>query len=444
MGIQTKRVNYASHWSVIHLHQICHKITDGTHFTPQYRDSGIPFISVKDIYNDAVHFSQCKYIDLEEHQELYKRCNPEHDDLLITKSGTIGRMAIVPKNPEFSLFVSVALIKPIKHYLTTKFLKYCLENYLNSISIDQDIKGGLLKNFHLEDMRLTEVPLVSLTEQNRIVSKIDELFSSLDKGIESLDTALKELKIYRQAVLKYAFEGRLTNKSLSNELPVGWVWTKLGNVADKISNKVIPSELPGAKFIGMDCISPNTIKPSFMYEFKEFKSAGNVFEKGNVLYGRMRPYLNKVYKAEFDGVCSGEFIILKCKNEFHPELLKYILHSQEFVKFASSKTSGDRPRVSFEELVEYPIAKPLPQEQIAIIGEIESRLSVCDKIEDGIIQSLAQSESLRQSILKKAFEGKLVPQDQNDEPAEKLLERIKAEKEKVHVTKKTKRIKEVK
>ena len=70
------------------------------------------------------------------------------------------------------------------------------------------------------------------------------------------------------------------------------------------------------------------------------------------------------------------------------------------------------------------------EEQHAIVTEIESRLSVCDKIEESIEQSLKQSEALRQSILKKAFEGKLVPQDPNDEPASKLLERIKAEKEK--------------
>ena len=83
---------------------------------------------------------------------------------------------------------------------------------------------------------------------------------------------------------------------------------------------------------------------------------------------------------------------------------------------------------------------PSIKEQQTIVAEIESRLSVCDKIEESIEQSLKQSESLRQSILKKAFEGKLVPQDPNDEPASKLLERIKAEKEKTESKKKKGRL----
>jgi type I restriction enzyme S subunit len=77
-----------------------------------------------------------------------------------------------------------------------------------------------------------------------------------------------------------------------------------------------------------------------------------------------------------------------------------------------------------------PVLLPPILEQKAIVAEIESRLSICDKIEESIEQSLGESESLRQSILKKAFEGKLVPQDPSDEPASKLLERIKSEKEK--------------
>lgn len=119
---------------MINLEDFCYKITDGTHHTPEYTSKGISFISVKDIYNNNVNFSNCKYISKEEHEELIKRCNPEKDDLLVTKSGTIGRMAIVPEKPEFSLFVSVALVKNKKHLITTKFLKFCYYNYFNSIN----------------------------------------------------------------------------------------------------------------------------------------------------------------------------------------------------------------------------------------------------------------------------------------------------------------------
>lgn len=278
------------------------------------------------------------------------------------------------------------------------------------------------------------VPLAPLPIQRAIVTKIENLFASLDKGIADLELAQKQLKVYRQAVLKKAFEGGLTNKNIKGgELPLGWKRLSLFDIVNKNTQKALPSEMPNAKFIGMDCIEANTLKPFKFYDFREFKSAGNVFKVNQVLYGRMRPYLNKVYKAEIDGTCSGEFIVLDCKDDFNPDLLKYILHHRDFVSFANHKTSGDRPRISFEEIADYPVNVCNPDEQAKIVREIESRLSVCDKVEQSIAESLEKSKALRQSILKKAFEGKLLSkaeidkckQEKDYEPAQKLLQRIK-------------------
>jgi len=268
--------------------------------------------------------------------------------------------------------------------------------------------GGAQPNISQTILKSLEIPLPPKETQQRIVSKIEELFSELDKGIEELKTAQQQLKVYRQAVLKWAFEGKLTNENVKDgELPEGWKGLQLGQVAKKKAIKALPVEYPEAKFIGMDCIEPHTLKPSFLYDFKEFKSAGNHFKVNQVLYGRMRPYLNKVYRAEFDGVCSGEFIILDCLDTLSPDYLKYILHSTAFVHFSNSITTGDRPRISYEEISDYNISLPPIEQQKQIIQEIESRLSVCDKIEETITASLKQAEALRQSILKKAFEGKL-------------------------------------
>ena len=281
---------------------------------------------------------------------------------------------------------------------------------------------------HYQFLASENFPIPPLNEQKRILAKLEQLLTDLDKGIEYLETTKQQLKVYRESVLKWAFEGKLTNKNLKqSEMTTGWTKTTLGEIVKKVSVKALPTEMPEARFIGMDCIESNAMKPYMTYQFNQFKSAGNSFKVNHVLYGRMRPYLNKVYKAEFDGVCSGEFIIMECLDNFNPELLKYILHQRDFVRFANQKTSGDRPRVSFEELEEYPIFKCSPTEQNLIVQEIESRLSVCDKIEETIESSLQQAEALRLSIIKKAFEGKLVPQDRNDEPAEKLLQQLRIE-----------------
>ena len=178
-----KNNNIPKEWIRVTLGDISKKIVDGMHHTPKYTESGIAFISVKDIYNNKIHFDKFKYISLEEHKSLIKRCNPEIGDVLITKSGTIGRLAIVKSEKDFSLFVSVALIK---NYINSIFLLRSLKNHINEINICQVIKGGVIKNYHLEDLRIVEIALPPLSEQNEIVNRIESLPSNLDAGVEAL------------------------------------------------------------------------------------------------------------------------------------------------------------------------------------------------------------------------------------------------------------------
>ena len=124
-------------WVWTRLENISEKITDGAHKTPTYVKEGVPFISVKDIRNNEIFFDDTKFISLEEHKELYKRCNPEKGDVLVTKSGTIGRTAIVKDDIEFSLFVSVALIKNIKNVINSNFLSYAMQDFINKIDVQE-------------------------------------------------------------------------------------------------------------------------------------------------------------------------------------------------------------------------------------------------------------------------------------------------------------------
>ena len=105
-------------------------LTDGTHSTPKYTLSGIPFISVKDMSSGVIDFSNTKYISKEEHQKLSDRCHPQKGDLLLSKVGTTGIPAMVTTDREFSLFVSVALIKLIQCEINREFLVFMIQSPL--------------------------------------------------------------------------------------------------------------------------------------------------------------------------------------------------------------------------------------------------------------------------------------------------------------------------
>jgi type I restriction enzyme S subunit len=196
-------------WVWTRMEEISEKITDGTHSTPTYVDNGIPFISVKDVFGGGINFDNRKYIPEKEHNDLIKRCHPEYRDILITKSGTIGRTAVVKTKKPFSLFVSVALIKPSKKFIDSDFIAFSLENYINSIDIQQSVKGGVIKNLHVEDLKEITIPLSSTAEQEKIVREIESRLSIADNMEKVAEQSLKQSERLRQSILKRAFEGKL-------------------------------------------------------------------------------------------------------------------------------------------------------------------------------------------------------------------------------------------
>lgn len=168
-------------WSWSTINQLAKQVTDGVHHTPQYIESGVPFISVKDIDGKTIKFSDCKYISKEQHEEINRRCNPEFGDMLICRIGTLGRPTIVDTNEPFSIFVSVGLIKYFQDYLCPEFFHIALSSPLLTYQYDQIKAGGSHTNkLNLGDIPKLKIPVAPISEQKRIVSKVDELMALCD------------------------------------------------------------------------------------------------------------------------------------------------------------------------------------------------------------------------------------------------------------------------
>jgi len=480
-------------WEWVKMEELCEKITDGTHFTPTYLDSGTPFISVKDIRDDKIYFDKCKYIAEDEHKKLIKRCHPQNGDVLITKSGTIGRTAVVKVNRQFSLFVSVALLKPIKKYLNSEFISYSLKNFINGIDVNQSVKGGVIKNLHIEDLKEITVPLPPHAEQNRLVAKIEELFTRLDAGVEALKHVQTLIKRYRQSVLKSAVEGKLTSKwheqhknelepadkllerilkerrkkweaeqlaifkakgkappknwqdkykeptppdtSKLPELPEGWVWVTFDYIGElnRGKSKHRPRNDPklyGGKY---PFIQTGDIRQSNKFIKNYSKTYNEIGLKQSRLWSKgtlcitIAANIADTAILEFDACFPDSvvgFIPSSCTNVY---FIEYFLRTakENLERYAPATAQKN---INLEILNQLAIPLPPKSEQKQIVDEIDRLFSIADEVEEVLNNETIRSQSLRQSILKIAFEGKLVPQDPNDEPASFLLERIKAEK----------------
>ena len=162
-------------WCWCRLGDILLKLTDGTHSTPKYTESGIPFISVKDVSSGKLDFSNCKHISEKEHTELYDRCNPEIGDILLTKVGTTGIPVIVDTDLPFSLFVSVALLKFNQELLYNKYMLYMINSPLVQKQAAENTKGVGNKNWVMRDIANTLIVIPPIEEQHRIVAKIEEI-----------------------------------------------------------------------------------------------------------------------------------------------------------------------------------------------------------------------------------------------------------------------------
>ena len=157
------------------LGEVCSLIRDGTHKTPSYVEVGIPFVTVSNIVTGALDLSKTKFVTRAEHNELTRRAKPEKGDILVSKDGTIGIPCPVTTDDEFSIFVSVALLKLRREVVEQKFLAAQLCSNSLQRQIREGSKGIAIRHLHLEDFRRLRIVLPPLIEQQRFAKMMDQL-----------------------------------------------------------------------------------------------------------------------------------------------------------------------------------------------------------------------------------------------------------------------------
>ncbi len=328
------------------------------------------------------------------------------------------------------------------------------------------------------------VPLPPFPEQHRIVARIEEMFSRLDAGEDALRQVKAQLSRYRQSVLKSAFDGSLTaewreahkdelepasvllerimeerrarsesagrrrggswepptlNASILPLQPEGWAWTTIGQCFDVHIGSTPKRARPEYWGGGIPWVSSGEVSFNRIIQTRETVSAEGLrntsiklHPAGTVLLGMIGEGKTRGQVAVLDiAACNNQnsAAIRVSQTEVHPEYVFYYLWGQ-YQTTRNRGSGGNQPALNRARVQEIPLPLPPLVEQQRIVEGVERYFSIAEAVETSIEQSLAESANLRQSILKTAFEGKLVPQDPDDEPAERLLERIAAERAK--------------
>ncbi|MFD0020452.1 restriction endonuclease subunit S [Streptomyces sp. NPDC058382] len=205
-------------------------------------------------------------------------------------------------------------------------------------------------------------------------------------------------------------------------LPEGWVRATLGDLITPASGRRQPTPSDNFPYLGMDNVESHTGRVVGFGDSATIKSSSPVVQPGYLLYGRLRPYLNKVTVAEFAGICSGEFIVFPSVEGVDSRFLLYRMLSPDFVHYVMEKNpTGDRPRAHWEQFSDFPILLPPLPEQCRIVAKLDEQLALIRAGEASLREVERLADEFFRALLREAFSGRLVTDDFSEGKAEDLV-----------------------
>ncbi|WP_259016800.1 restriction endonuclease subunit S [Emticicia fluvialis] len=404
------------HWEVKELGEVC-KLKNGFAFkSDNYQDNGVPIIRISDINGGLV--SSQKAVRVEAGDE-YENYTIQNNDILVAMSGaTTGKFGIYRSSEKAyqNQRVGKFLILDNEN-LDNNFLFYLINSLKKNI--EKDAYGGAQPNISSSKIEQMEIVLPPFAEQQAIVAKIEELLSDLENGKQQLLTAQAQLKVYRQSLLKWAFEGKLTNKDVKEgELPEGWKWVNLEEIAVKITDgeHITPKRTPEGYYL----LSARNIQNGYLslddVDFVPLNEYERILKRCNPEYGDIliscSGSIGRVCRVPKDikFVLVRSVALIKIDWEkYSSKFYEYLFQSPFLQKqIEESKKATAQANLFLGPIKKLKVLVCSKDKQEYIVSELESKLTVCNKLEETISQSLLQAETLKQSILKMAFEGKLV------------------------------------
>lgn len=372
------------------------------------------------------------------------------NDLLICltdlsgKGEYLGTVALMDKNVPAFLNQRVSKFIFPESLLDKKFLFYQLRSFRFRTYMTEDISGTLQRNTNHSYIQAFRFLLPPLPEQNRIVAKLDTLFASLDSTKARLEKIPQLLKNFRQAVLTQAVTGKLTEEWREGRELGEWEIRKLGDLLLDVkygTSKKSDYKTAGVPILRIPNIKEGKIDDADLkyskLDEKEFEKLK--LKKGDVLIIRSNGSLTIVGRSAIIGekhsswAYAGYLVRLRPCSKIIGNYLNFLLKSNELREqiVEKARSTNGVNNINSQEIKDLEIPFTSLEEQHEIVRRVESLFAKADAIEQQYQKLKEKVDTLPQAILAKAFRGELVPQNPLDEPAAKLLERIRTEKEKM-------------
>lgn len=394
-------------------------------------DENIPCLRTANV-QDELELNDLIYVNKKYYKNNIDKLIRENDIIMSTANSRelVGKTSFVYK-VEYPMIFGGFVMALRANKLLSKFLFYYLRlEFLLGRFRGESTQTTNIANISSSVLGEYTFPLPPLSEQQRIVERIEELFAKLDEAKERLQEVADSFAVRKAAILHKAFTGELTQQwrcenGVSDE---SWEEKKFSEVAVIKSNLVSPFDYLDYPHIAPDSIEKFTGRLLSYRTIREdnVKSPKHLFYKGQILYSKIRPYLSKAIIADVDGLCSADMYPIEalCNTKY---LLKYML-STEFLE--QSTTAGSRsllPKINQKELSSISVPLPTLPEQHEIVRLIDDLLARERAAQQAAEQALASIDLMKKSILARAFRGELGTNKASEASALELLKQVLAE-----------------
>jgi type I restriction enzyme, S subunit len=415
-----------SGWNLTKLKYESNLIVDGTHFTPTYTEEGVPFLRVTDIHSDTINLEKVKHISIEEHSELIKRCNPRKGDLLLSKNGTIGLTKVVDWEWEFSIFVSLCLIR-----FKDSFSQYLFSYTFQSDVVDQQLvessKQSTVTNLHLDKIRELVLIKPSIKEQKRIVEHLDKETSKIDSLIEKTQQKIELLKEQRTSLINQVVtkglnpdvEMKDSGVEWIGEIPIGWESVSLRPLVTKVGSGSTPrggsENYPdqGITFLRSQNIHFDGLRLDnvvFISPETHNQMSGSSVQRNDLLLNITGGSIGRccVVDSDLEMNVNQHVSIIRTTLKLTPDFLNYVLSSdigQEQVIY--NQTGGNREGLTSDNIKNFNIGLPSIEEQQQIVDHIEKKTTKIDSTIEKETQRIELLKEYRQSLISEVVTGKI-------------------------------------